>query len=164
MAKQKQSIQAVGNLHLPKKRGDVGHDVPAIVEWEDMTFIENFVRAMRRDWWRNLKIVWPHSSYKFRTGIKIAATDDLWFQIQHRSSIFARGLMTVSSPIDSGYRGEVFVKLYNYSWLPRLVFHGDRIAQIVFNPAIRPTINFVPDNEFDDKTERGATGFGSSGR
>lgn len=62
--------------------------------------------------------------------------------------------------IDSDYRGELIVALYNDAQEERTVSHGDRIAQLVIAPYLRPT--FVEVNELDD-TERGDGGFGHTG-
>lgn len=63
--------------------------------------------------------------------------------------------------IDSGYQGELMVSVWNRSSEPFTITHGDRIAQLVFLPVIRPEFQLV--TEFDDVSERGAGGFGHSG-
>ena len=62
--------------------------------------------------------------------------------------------------IDSDYRGELIVALYNDAMEERTVSHGDRIAQLVIAPYLRPT--FVETEELDN-TERGTGGFGHTG-
>ena len=62
--------------------------------------------------------------------------------------------------IDSDYRGEVMVALYNQGSVPQTVEHGDRIAQMVFVPYY--TADFALKDELDD-TVRGSGGFGSTG-
>ena len=63
--------------------------------------------------------------------------------------------------IDSDYRGEYIVPLYNDSDLPRTVAPGDRIAQLVILPHM--TAQFEAADELPE-TARGAGGFGSTGR
>ena len=63
--------------------------------------------------------------------------------------------------VDCDYRGEVMVALYNHSAEARTVNSGDRIAQLVITPYI--TADFEECAELSD-TERGAGGFGSTGR
>ena len=63
--------------------------------------------------------------------------------------------------IDSDYRGEVMVALFNQSKEIREVNNGDRIAQISFVPYIKGSFNIV--NELND-TKRGSGGFGSTGK
>ena len=63
--------------------------------------------------------------------------------------------------IDSDYRGEIGVGLVNLGDAPYTVQPGDRIAQLMVVPMVRPTLTVV---ETLDETERGAGGFGSTGR
>lgn len=63
--------------------------------------------------------------------------------------------------VDSDYRGEFMVVLYNHSREVRIVSHGDRIAQLVVTPVITPDYTEV--EELDD-TERSTGGFGSTGK
>lgn len=62
--------------------------------------------------------------------------------------------------IDSDYRGEVMVALHNHSGSPRTVTNGERIAQLVITPYL-PGV-FVEGEP--EETERGAGGFGSTGK
>lgn len=63
--------------------------------------------------------------------------------------------------VDSDYRGEFFIALHNHGKQVRTVSHGDRIAQLVITPVIRPAYR-----EADELTEtnRGTGGFGSTGK
>ena len=63
--------------------------------------------------------------------------------------------------IDSDYRGELTVGLVNHGDVPYTIQPGDRIAQLMVLPILRPTLTVV---EELDETERGAGGFGSTGR
>lgn len=99
------------------------------------------------------------------TGIAIAVPEGHAGLVLPRSGLAARhGIALVNSPglIDSGYRGEVRVLLLNTDRAdPFIVESGDRIAQLLITPfaALEPTP--VADLEV---SERGAGGFGSSGR
>ena len=62
--------------------------------------------------------------------------------------------------IDSDYRGEICVGLYNTSKEPFMVNRGDRIAQLMFMPVYAARLCEVASL---DETERGAGGFGSTG-
>ena len=64
--------------------------------------------------------------------------------------------------IDSDYQGQLFVSVWNRSDTPYTIAVGERIAQIEFVPILRVALNEV--TEFSDSSERGAGGFGSSGR
>lgn len=63
--------------------------------------------------------------------------------------------------VDSDYRGEIIVGLINHGTEPFIIHHGDRIAQMVITPVITPELVVV---EELDSTDRGAGGFGSTGR
>ena len=63
--------------------------------------------------------------------------------------------------VDSDYRGEVMVSLHNDSNVSRTINHGERVAQMVIGPFVRP--DFIEVNDLSD-TERGAGGFGHTGK
>ena len=63
--------------------------------------------------------------------------------------------------IDSDYRGEVIVALYNHGSEARTVSHGERIAQMVITPVLTPAYELA---ETLEDTDRGAGGFGSTGK
>lgn len=62
--------------------------------------------------------------------------------------------------IDSDYRGEFVVALYNQGEEPQMIFHGERIAQLVVTPILMP--EYVEADSLSD-TGRGTGGFGSTG-
>lgn len=63
--------------------------------------------------------------------------------------------------IDSDYRGEFMIALHNHGTEPRVVEHGDRIAQLVVTPVIQPDYY---EADTLDETSRGTGGFGSTGK
>lgn len=63
--------------------------------------------------------------------------------------------------IDSDYRGELMVCLTNSGTEPYTISCGDRIAQLMVTPVVRPTIQWVGHLE---ETQRGSGGFGSTGK
>lgn len=63
--------------------------------------------------------------------------------------------------IDSDYRGEIAVVLHNHGQEAQTVAHGERIAQMVITPVLTPVYEEV--EELTD-TDRGAGGFGSTGK
>lgn len=71
-----------------------------------------------------------------------------------------RGLDKGAEVIDSGYRGEVHIHLFNHSDRPAEFFAGDKIAQLLLMPVWDgvPSVGTV-----DNNTDRGTGGFGSSG-
>ena len=97
------------------------------------------------------------------TGIALAIPPGYAGFVQARSGLaFRHGLMVVNAPglIDSGYRGEVRVCLYNSGIEPLSIAPGDRIAQLVIQPVESPEFAIVDDL---DDTHRGEGGFGSTG-
>jgi dUTP pyrophosphatase len=97
------------------------------------------------------------------TGIAIALDEGYEAQIRPRSGFAAKmGVTVLNSPgtIDSGYRGELMVILFNSSGDNVGIGIGDRIAQMVIAKYEQPTIEVVDDL---DETERGTGGLGSTG-
>lgn len=98
------------------------------------------------------------------TGLAVSIPAGYGGFVQPRSGLaFKHGVMLVNSPglVDSGYRGEVRVALYNSGSEPFAVRVGERIAQLVVQEV--EETSFVEKKELPD-TARGDCGFGSSGR
>lgn len=98
------------------------------------------------------------------TGIALQIPDGLVGLIYARSGIATkRGLAPANKVgvIDSDYRGEIMVSLHNHSDKPQFIEEGERIAQIVFTPYV--AVEFLECETLDD-TDRGAGGFGSTGK
>lgn len=97
------------------------------------------------------------------TGLAIAIATGYEGQVRPRSGLAAKnGITVLNTPgtIDSDYRGELKVILFNTTEVPYTVQKGDRIAQLVIAPVI--LCDPVEVEEFDE-TERGENGFGSTG-
>ena len=97
------------------------------------------------------------------TGLKVAIPDGWEGQIRPRSGLaFRQGLSIPNAPgtIDSDYRGELKVLLINLGDEPIQIERGMRIAQMLITPAPQAEIELVVDL---DDTERGTSGFGSTG-
>jgi dUTP pyrophosphatase len=82
-------------------------------------------------------------------------------KIFDRSSIAMKQVITLGGIIDSDYRGELIVILFNLSSETYHIQKGDRIAQMICSPYIG--YSYVETNELSF-TQRGTKGFGSSGR
>lgn len=98
------------------------------------------------------------------TGLAIALPDGYEAQIRPRSGLAAKHAITcVNTPgtVDSDYRGEMRVNLINHGRDPFTIQRGERIAQMVIAPVIQAVWDEV---DSLDETERGAGGFGSTGR
>ena len=98
------------------------------------------------------------------TGLAIALPAGHEAQVRPRSGLAAKhGVTVLNSPgtIDADYRGEVKVILINHGAEPFIIERGERIAQMIVAPVSR--IAWQPVAGIAT-TERGAGGFGSSGR
>lgn len=98
------------------------------------------------------------------TGLFIELPEGFEAQIRPRSGLAAKhGISVTNSPgtIDADYRGEIKVLLVNLSKEPFVINPGERIAQMVIARHEKVEWNEV---EILDETERGAGGFGSTGR
>ena len=98
------------------------------------------------------------------TGVAVAVPDGHVGLVCPRSGLSKYGVTVANAPgvVDSGYRGEVMVRLTSTSvTTPYEVYRGDRIAQLLIVPIARPEITLV---DRLDNTERGTNGFGSTGR
>ena len=110
-----------------------------------------------------IKIV-PNTSALIPTGISVAIPSDVEIQIRPRSGLAVKSSISVlNTPgtIDSDYRGELKVILFNHSKEEFVVRNNDRIAQIVLMPVLK--IDFEEVDNLPD-TLRGSGGFGSTGK
>lgn len=98
------------------------------------------------------------------TGLAMAIPSGYVGLIYARSGLACkRGLAPANKVgvVDSDYRGEFMVALHNHGTQPQTVAPGERIAQLVVTPVLTPGYTEV--EELND-TERGAGGFGSTGK
>ena len=109
----------------------------------------------------NLK---PNSSCLVPTGLAVAFSSDFEIQIRPRSGLAAKNNISVlNTPgtIDSDYRGEIKVILFNHGNSDFLINNKDRIAQMILTPIIKMELQET--NELPE-TVRGKGGFGSTGK
>lgn len=96
------------------------------------------------------------------TGITVADCQGFWYLVLPRSGLgFKHGIQPHLGVIDQEYRGDLAIKLYNFSEIDYLVKRGDKIAQIAFYPLVHATCEWA---EEVTQTDRGDKGFGSSGK
>ena len=106
----------------------------------------------------------PSTSCLIPTGISIAIPEDVEIQIRPRSGLAAKSNISVlNTPgtIDSDYRGELKIILFNHGKKDFIVNNNDRVAQMVLMPILK--IDFEEVNELPE-TMRGSGGFGSTGK
>lgn len=109
-------------------------------------------------------VINPHETVMIGTGFATQIPKGWWAPIFARSGLsFKKGLRPVQGVpvIDAGYRGEWKVALHNDLNYAQTIENKERIAQ--FTLLEYPTINLITVDDFDDETERGIGGFGSSG-
>ena len=109
-------------------------------------------------------IIEPHKTVFIHTGIATEIPDGLVGLIYARSGLACkRGLAPANcvGVIDSDYRGEIMVALHNYSDTPQEIEPDERVAQLVIAPYVAAEFEEVDSLE---DTERGAGGFGSTGK
>lgn len=138
-------FKRVPGINLPeyKTAGAAGADVKAFIK-EDI-------------------IIKPGDVECVPTGLFLEIPNGYEIQIRPRSGLAATNKITVlNSPgtIDSDYRGEIKVILYNASDTEFVIHNGDRIAQMVLAPYV--TAVFEPVESLEE-TERGDGGFGHTG-
>ena len=106
----------------------------------------------------------PNSSALIPTGISVAISNDVEIQIRPRSGLAAKSnisILNTPGTIDSDYRGEIKVILFNHGSREFVVKNKDRIAQMILMPVLK--VNFEEVDELP-KTLRGSGGFGSTGK
>ena len=106
----------------------------------------------------------PKTSCLVPTGLSIAFSDNYEVQIRPRSGLAAKNnisILNTPGTIDSDYRGEIKVIIYNHGKNDFIINNGDRIAQMVLMPVVKMDLE-----ETDDlpETIRGEGGFGSTGK
>ncbi len=108
--------------------------------------------------------VQPGETVIVPTGIAVEIPDGYVGLVYARSGIATKkGLAPANKVgvIDSDYRGELKVVLYNHSSAPAVVESGERIAQLIITPYLK--CEFTETDSLSD-TARGGNGFGSTGR
>ena len=106
----------------------------------------------------------PNSSCLVPTGLSMAFSEDYEVQIRPRSGLAAKNSITVlNTPgtIDSDYRGEIKIILFNHGKEDFIINNKDRVAQMILTPVIKMELEET-DNLPD--TLRGEGGFGSTGK
>ena len=106
----------------------------------------------------------PNTVELIPTGLSIAIPEELEIQIRPRSGLAAKSSISVlNTPgtIDSDYRGELKIILFNHGNKDFIVNNNDRVAQMVLTPVIKMELE-----EVDQLPEsiRGSGGFGSTGK
>ena len=137
-------LNSKAELPKYKTEGSSGMDLMALIE--------------------NPIIIKPQSYVLIPTGLSIAIPEDTEIQIRPRSGLAAKSSISVlNTPgtIDSDYRGEIKIILFNHGKEEFTVNNMDRIAQMILMPVLK--IEFEEVEELP-KSVRGSGGFGSTGK
>lgn len=106
-------------------------------------------------------VIPPGKSVNIPTGVSVALPPYSWGLITARSSTWSlMGLMVIPGVIDEGYRGELFVVVYNPGSKPKTVLKMQRLAQLIVLPRYRA--DFAQVSKLPP-ADRGGSGFGSTG-
>ena len=106
----------------------------------------------------------PQKSCLVPTGISVAFSSDFEIQIRPRSGLAAKhniSVLNTPGTIDSDYRGEIKIILYNHGESDFLINNKDRIAQMILVPVIKMNLE---ETDTLPETVRGEGGFGSTGK
>ena len=106
----------------------------------------------------------PKTSSLIPTGLSLAFSKDYEIQIRPRSGLAAKNNISVlNTPgtIDSDYRGEIKVIIYNHGNNDFTINNGDRIAQMILAPVVKMELEETSNLP---ETIRGEGGFGSTGK
>ena len=109
----------------------------------------------------NLK---PNSSCLVPTGLAVAFSSDFEIQIRPRSGLAAKNsisILNTPGTIDSDYRGEIKIILFNHGSSEFVINNKDRVAQMILTPVQKMELEVV---ENLPDTLRGKSGFGSTGK
>ena len=109
-------------------------------------------------------VIKPNSSELIPTGLQVAIPGELEIQIRPRSGLAAKesiGVLNSPGTIDSDYRGELKIILFNHGKEDFIINNGDRIAQMVLVPIVKMEFEEV---DSLPNTVRGQGGFGSTGK
>lgn len=110
-------------------------------------------------------IVLPRAQAIVDTGVVLEFPPDCYARVAPRSGLAAKHSIDVlAGVVDSTYRGNIKVILYNHSDQDFVVNVGDRVAQLIFERIYTPVLEQVHDMAELMASDRGDGGFGSTGR
>ena len=135
-----------------KKDGDVGLDVCCTLDGITIPGLKNGTISVS-----------PGERYLLPTGIRLEIPEGYWASIEARSSTSKQSLIVPKGVIDEGYRGELFAQILNVGRHQVDIHDGDRLIQIILH---KRNIKDFTIEEVDElsQSERGESGFGSTGR
>lgn len=106
-------------------------------------------------------MIMPQANAVIDTGVHVELPPGSVGFLKSKSGLNVRHGILGEGVIDAGYTGSIRVKLYNHGEEGYYIQRGDKITQLVILPVILPDLEQV---EMLEDTDRGANGFGSTGR
>lgn len=106
-------------------------------------------------------MIMPQANAVIDTGVHVELPPGSVGFLKSKSGLNVKHGILGEGVIDAGYTGSIRVKLYNHSGDTYKIRRGDKITQLVILPVILPDLEQV---EMLEDTDRGANGFGSTGR
>lgn len=138
----KLKYKSAGNYKLEiAKQGDVGMDLKCL---------EGFK-------------IKPLETLKIKTGIQLELPAHYEAQVRPKSSLSSAGILIHLGTVDNGYRGDITVVMTNLTNGVVAFEKLQKVAQLVIKK-YEDNIETIEVEEINQNTERGATGFGSSGK
>ena len=137
---------------------DVVHERDSRIDKAKELGLVGAVEAFNEEYSKKLMDLLPRAVVP--TGVFLEMGNSIWCSIEARSSSSTKLLITPDAIIDSGYRGELFGVVFNLGVEDYVITKGERVVQAIFHERITAKVIEV------DKlgaSERGETGFGSSG-
>ena len=105
--------------------------------------------------------IFPFCRRAFDTGVHVAIPKGYYGLLTAKSGMMLKKGIKSTGTIDSDYRGTIRAVLFNHSWLPVKIKPHQKVTQLVIMPCMLPKPEIV---EKLEETERGAGGFGSTGK
>ena len=127
-------------IDIPAYQGDAGYDIHSI---QDV-------------------IIAPNSSVIIKTGLALEIPYDYFGILRTRSGYGVKGELQIHhGVIDSGYRNEITIRMYNHGQKEYIVKKGDKVCQLVLFPKI---VLILKETNILRPTKRNQKGIGSTGR
>lgn len=141
---------------IPIKYVKVENDIPAFKDPNPGD--AGYDMYATKDTW-----IWPWKITKVPLNIRLSIPNNYFVRICGRSGLTLAGKLVAAGTIDSSYRGQPHALMYSLL-IPRKIKRGERVAQAIFMPCSANNIMLEVTLGQLDKTERGDSGFGNSGR
>lgn len=155
-------VKRIGDHNLPPPRyetaGASGFDLRAVLSYDEVKEMD--VIACGKVPGGDYVVLAHGDRISLPCGFAFEVPDGYELQVRPRSGLSAKGIVGTFGTVDADYRGEVRVILTNLSGEAFTVSNGDRVAQGVIAPVVRPALVEVDELT---PTERGGNGFGSTG-